>query len=238
MQALAFRRPQHFVFLLLVMAAFLALGRQRSRDLFKLGAMGVVVMIAFRVQRDLWCAIFPAIAIIADALAKCLQNPEAHKIAPTKPAPQWKWERPLLAALVLAVFLAAIIHIPSDSALTIQAGRVFPAKACDFIRANRLLGPLFNAYSWGGFLIWYLPEYPVAIDGRLNLYGEEINDRYFKVIAGTQRLETDPGFTHARTLLLERNAPITKALTTLPALRAQFRVAYEDDVAKVLVRQK
>ncbi len=28
-----------------------------------------------------------------------------------------------------------------------------------------------------------------------------------------------------------------KALTTLPLLRAQFRVAYQDDVAAVLVRQ-
>ena len=54
---------------------------------------------------------------------------------------------------------------------------------------------------------------------------------------GTQRLETEPGFTHARIILLERNSAMTKALTTPPALREQFRVAYQDDVATVLVRQ-
>ena len=110
-------------------------------------------------------------------------------------------------------------------------------KACDFIRANQLPGPLFNAYSWGGFLIWYLPEYPVSIDGRLNLYGDEINERYFKVTDGTQRLETDPSFTGAQIILLERNSAMLKALTTLPVLRVQFRVAYQDEVAAVLVRQ-
>src|SRR5208282_3783519 len=223
MQALAFRRPQHFVLMLLVMVAFLALGRQRSRDLFKVGVMGVFVMLAFRVQRDVWCVVLPAIAIIADALADCQQEPEARKRSPG-----WKWEKPLVAMLVLAVFLAAIVRIPGSNALMDQASRVFPVKACDFIRANQLPGPLFNTYSWGGFLIWHLPEYPVAIDGRLNLYGDEINERYFKVTSGSERFETDPDFTRAQTILLERKVPMTKALTTLPALREQFRVAYED----------
>jgi len=232
MQALGFRRPEHFVLLLLVMAAFLALGRQRSRDLFKLGVMGIFVMLAFRVQRDVWCVVFPAIAVIADALADCQRETESRKSSQG-----WKWEKPLVAVLVLVVFLAAIIHIPSSKALMNQASRVLPVKACDFIRANQLPGPLFNTYYWGGFLIWYLPEYPVAIDGRLNLYGDEINESYFKVTGGTQRLETDPNFARARTILLERKSAMLKALTTLPVLRAQFRVAYQDDVATVLVRQ-
>ena len=232
MQSLAFRRPQHFVLLLLVMAAFVALGRQRSRDLFKLGMLGVFVMLAFRVQRDVWCVIFPAIAVIADALADPQHEPEAQKSITA-----WKWEKPLLAMLVLAVFLAAIARIPGSDTLLNQASRAIPLKACDFIRANRLPSPLFNSYPWGGFLTWYLPEYPVSIDGRLNLYGDEINERYFKVTGGTARFETDPDFTRARTILLERNAGMTKALTTLPVLSAQFRVAYQDDLATVLVRQ-
>lgn len=42
----------------------------------------------------------------------------------------------------------------------------FPAQAADFIRAERPEGVLFNYYGWGGYLIWFLPEYPVFIDGR------------------------------------------------------------------------
>jgi hypothetical protein len=236
MQAFAFRRPQHFVLLLLVMAAFLALGRQRSRDLFKLSVISIFVMLTFRVQRDVWCVVFPAIAVIADAVAGWQHEPELRKSG-RRSKQTWKWETPLLAVLVLVVFLAAAIRIPGSEALMNQVSRVFPVKACDFIRANQLPGPMFNAYSWGGFLTWYLPEYPVSIDGRLNLYGDEINERYFKVIDGTQRLETDPGFTGARIILLERDSGMLKALTTLPALREQFRVAYQDDVAAVVVRQ-
>jgi hypothetical protein len=234
MQTMAFRRPQHFVLLLLVMAAFLALGRRRSRDLFKLGVLGIFAMLAFRVQRDVWCVVLPAIAVIADAV---MDGEHEAAVRTPKNSQGWKWEKPLVAVLVLAAFLVAIISIPNNNALMSQASRTFPVKACDFIRANRLPPPLFNAYAWGGFLIWYLPEYPVAMDGRLNLYGDEITERYFKVTEGTERLETEPGFVSAHTILLERNSGLLKALTTLPALRSQFRVAYQDDVAAVLVRQ-
>ncbi len=234
MHPMAFRRPQHYVLLLLVMAAFFALGRRRSRDLFKFGVLGILAMLAFRVQRDVWCVVLPAIAVIADAVTEGEHEAEART---AKNSIGWKWEKPLVAVLVLAVLLGAILRIPNSDVLMTQVSPTFPVKACDFIRANRLPGPLFNAYSWGGFLIWYLPEYPVAMDGRLNLYGDESSERYFKVTEGTERLETEPRFVAANTILLEPKSGLMKALTTLPVLKAQFRVAYQDDVAAVLVRQ-
>ena len=113
----------------------------------------------------------------------------------------------------------------------------FPVKACDFIRNNQLPAPIFNPISWGGFLTWYLPEYPVAMDSRSNLYGDKLTTAHLKVMSGAERLETDPCFSRAQTILLERKAGLTKALTTLPALSQQFRVVYQDDLATVLVRQ-
>jgi hypothetical protein len=42
-----------------------------------------------------------------------------------------------------------------------------PVKAADFIIANDLRGNMFNAYEWGGYLIWRLaPERQVFIDPR------------------------------------------------------------------------
>jgi hypothetical protein len=231
MYAMAFRRPQHFALLLLVMAAFLTLGRQRSRDLFKFGVMGVFVMLAFRIQRDVWCVALPSIAILADGLADC------HHATESPSGPVWKWEGPAAAMLVLLVLGVAILRLPGRAALMQRVSQDFPAKACDFIRDNHLPAPLYNHLEWGGFLIWYLPEYPVAMDGRLNLYGDELTTIYHKVTSGTQRLETDPSFSRAQTLLLERKAGMTKALTTLPALSEQFHVAYQDDLATVLVRR-
>jgi hypothetical protein len=232
MAALRFREPQDFVLLLLVMATFLVLGLQRSRDFFKCALMIVTVMLAFRVQRDVWCVVLPAIAIIAGALPEGLSENELSKNSMA-----WRFEKPLALALSLVVILLAMIHIPSDELLLKRASRSLPIKACNFIRDNQLPGPLFNSYAWGGFLIWYLPEYPVSIDGRLNLYGNEANEQYFKLIDGTIRFEQNPSFARARTLLLQQDVGLAKALTTLPPLRQQFRVAYQDDMAVVLERQ-
>jgi hypothetical protein len=231
-QAMAFRRPQDFALMILVMAAFLALGRQRSRDLFKISVLGLSIMLAFRLQRDGWCVLLPSIAVIGNALGEWRLKPEQRI-----PSRLWKRETSLIAVVVLVVFGVTTVHLPTDSALVKQAGHAFPIKACDYIQANHLPGPLFNTYYWGGFLTWYLPEYPVSMDSRLNLYGDDITNRYFKVSGGNQRLETDPSFARARIILLERSSSMLKALTTLPALKDQFRVAYEDDVAAVLVRQ-
>ena len=114
-----------------------------------------------------------------------------------------------------------------------KIGESFPVRASDFIRQNRLPQPLFNSYFWGGFLTWYLPEYPVAIDGRTDLYGDEVNIPYFQLTLAKIPLESHADFARAQTILLEANSPIAEALATLP----DYRVMYRDDQAVVLVRQ-
>jgi hypothetical protein len=64
----------------------------------------------------------------------------------------------------------------------------WPSGAADFLTGNRIAGPLFNTYEFGGYLMWRLgPEQKVFIDGRaLNesvfqdyariLYNHEAND--------------------------------------------------------------
>ncbi|NIR68277.1 MAG: hypothetical protein GWN61_26775, partial [candidate division Zixibacteria bacterium] len=43
----------------------------------------------------------------------------------------------------------------------------YPTKAVDFLLKNRIAPPMYNYYTWGGFLIWgTYPHYKVFIDGR------------------------------------------------------------------------
>jgi hypothetical protein len=189
------------------------------------------VVVGFRIQREAWMSALPAIAILADGFRF--------------PGSTWEvgqefkawWEKPLCGVLVAGILIIAACRVPHQDSLKVRVGQSFPVKACDFIRDNHLPQPVFSEYSWGSFQTWYLPEYPVAIDSRVELYGDEITEGYFKVIAGGERIEAYPALASAKTLLLQKQSGMVKALTTLPALTSQYRLAYSDDIAAVFVRQ-
>ncbi len=232
MRAMSFRQPQDYALMLLIMAAFLALGRRRSLRVFELLALTAATLLGFRIQREAWMAALLAVAILADAIARIARDRESQE------ASRASWENAACAVILTAILLLAAFRLPHQDALRSRLSQTFPVKACDFIRDHGLPQPLFNEYSWGSFLTWYLPEYPVAIDSRLDLYGDELTEGYFKVIAGGERLDAYPALGNAQTLLLPKQSGMVKALTTLPVLSSQYHLAYSDDLAAVFTRQQ
>ncbi|MFI5118525.1 MAG: hypothetical protein ACHP8B_17690 [Terriglobales bacterium] len=232
--ALSFRRPQDYVLMLLTMAAFLALGRRRSRDPFQIALMIGCAALSFHAQRDTWFAALAAIAVIAEAV----RDDAIRDTTGTADAEHKRvWNRQVLIASGLAVAiltLAAALGIPRNhEALMAKTAQSYPVAACNYIREHQLPQPLFNAYEWGGFLTWYLPEYPVAIDGRAGLYDDDFIVQYSKVMNANVPYTAYPVLAQAGTLLLQRKSLMGEALSTLPA----FRVAYSDSVAVVLTRR-
>jgi hypothetical protein len=231
MRAMSFRQPQDYVLMLLIMIAFLALGRRRSLRVFELLALTAATLLGFRIQREAWMAALLAVTILADAIERMARDRESQEVS------RASWENAACAVILTAILLLAAFRLPHQDALRSRLSQTFPVKACDFIRDHGLPQPLFNEYSWGSSLTWYLPEYPVAIDSRLDLYGDELTDGYFKVIAGGERLDAYPALGNAQTLLLPTQSGMVKALTTLPALSSQYRLVYSDDLAAVFTRQ-
>lgn len=225
-QSLRFRAPQDYALLLLIMAAFLALGMRRSRDPFQIGLLVLVTMLAFRSQINLWLPTLAAIAIVSNAIPA--REASRARIS------VWRCALSGVAGLVITILAWRSYGPVSDKAVLARIGTGFPVAAADYIREKHLPQPLFNSYPWGGFLTWYLPEYPVATDGRSELYGEDFDIQYAKVMNAEANYSTFPPFNRARTILLERNSLMGKALPGV----AGFSVAYADDVAVVLLRQE
>jgi len=226
--AMSFRQPRDYVLMLLTMGAFLALGLRRSRDLFQIALMIGCTMLSFHAQRDAWLATLAAIAVIGEAIGNAAEAGDADK--------RHTWNGQVLIAGGLAVailILAAMLEIPrSHDALMAKVAQTYPVAACHYIREHQLPQPLFNFYDWGGFLTWYLPEYPVAIDSRPGLYDDDFVVQYFKAMNADMRYQAYPAMAQAGTLLLPQNSPMGQALRTLPA----FQVAYSDRVSVVLIK--
>jgi hypothetical protein len=69
--------------------------------------------------------------------------------------------------------LAAVTHpVLMDAFET----KYYPKDAVAFMRSNPpiVVGRLFNAYNWGGYITWKDPDTLVFVDGRTDLFGDQI----------------------------------------------------------------
>ena len=224
LQPLSFRGYENFVELLLAGAAFFAVAWQKKVDLFKLALMVMVSMVAFRTMRDSWFLCVAAAACIADLPAEASERDE--KDTPLELAGVFA-----LVAVVLLILAPGLEF--TSRALDRTITGMFPVNAVNFVRQNRIPGPLYNDFDWGGFLTWYLPEYPVVIDGRTDVYGDEIDRMCFDTQNGGPSYRQDPYLNEAGLVLLHRSDGLVATLQLDP----RFRKVYEDQLATVFVRQ-
>ena len=211
-----------FIFLFILMAGFYAVGWQKKTDLFKLSLLIVASACAFRTVRDAWFAAIPALLFLADFPAEPADQDTALSL------------RDLFAltgAFLLLGFLLATNMGFTERGIDASISQEFPVDAANFIRKVRPPGPLYNNFDWGGFLTWYLPDYPVSIDGRNDLYGDAFVARYLWFSVG-DRTDGDPQLDESGLVLLSKDTSLAKLLK----IDSRFRLVYEDRLADVFVR--
>lgn len=221
-----FRSSAHYAQLLITMAACFALGR-KSRDPYRIALLVLTTLYGYRMTRDAWFACIPALVLTASAFRS---DRSAGKI----PAFGRLRAAGVGAGVVLVLFGAFRISGVSEKSLKDGMGAHFPVQAADFIRREKLPGPLYNTFNYGSFLAWYLPEYPVSIDGRTDLYGEEIAVRFDKVLMGATDPAKDPDMMHAGVVLLQKGFPLSSWLLSDPG----FKLVHQDANSYVFVRSQ
>jgi hypothetical protein len=138
----------------------------------------------------------------------------------------------LLALMLVAAGVKA--YLPLRTGFNLDHERcTLPAGAVEWIQEQQPPGPMFNSYNWGGYLIWHLwPDYRVFVDGRTDLYGDELLGEYLKVRfaqPGFQEVLDDYGVNF---VLTEADGFTANFL----ALDDGWTLAYSDDIAVIYVR--
>jgi hypothetical protein len=223
-QSLGFRNYTDFVQLLLTGFAFFVLGRGKKLDPFLLALLVVGSAVGYRTQRDSWFACIPATACLAASVNGSRR--EERETAGERVG--------FVVVLGLLIFLYARVMEVNSQNLRLAIAKVYPVQAINFLRDHPQPGPLYNTFDWGGFISWYLPEHPVSIDGRTDLYGDEIDTRFFKTENGDASYVDDPYLREAKLFLV----PKQKALSAVLATDSQFSLIYEDSLAMVFVRRE
>jgi len=137
----------------------------------------------------------------------------------------------VILSLLLSLYGLSRFRAVSEDSLASAVELHFPAQAVKFIRSNQLAGPIYNSLDWGGYLIWSLPEFPVAMDGRTNLHGDERTARSLATWNGSIAWDKDPELLRARLIIAQKGKPLTHLIRD----DSRYRLVYEDDTAAVFV---
>ena len=219
-----FHRPEYWPFLLVVLATFAALSwsrlELRLRDLLLLLVSLYAALVSIR--------LIPLFILIAVPLVATRFGNWPRSDGRPQPV-----ARNLLNGLILLAIVAfAGIHatrvIWRQPQVEIER---FPANAVAFLQNHPPSGRIFNLYDWGGYLIWKLyPSMPVFIDGRADLYGQQLFDRF----AETYQFKGDWQQPFRRwgidTVIVPPDSALATGLRSSPGWSA----SYEDQQAVVL----
>ena len=224
LQPLSFRGLSNFVEMLLGAFAFFAVGWRKKIDLFKLSMLIICSVVAYRTMRDAWFIAIPAAACIADFPA-----PEEEQDA----AETWGEMLGVVAIVAVLLFVVARGLDFTERGLDRAISSEYPVNAVNFLRQRPQPGPLYNNLGWGGFLMWYMPDYPVAVDGRNDLYGDELDQLFYASQNADEGYKTDPHLNEAGVVVLDATMPLAKILTVDP----RFQLIYQDQLAVVFARR-
>lgn len=222
----ALYRSLLLIFLLVIVVVASHRSRPQWRVLLPLLLTGVAALDA---ARHIPIFVLLAMPVIAAAL------PVGGHV--THPSPRISGMRPILnvAVLLLLSIFATARWLSLIHSQDVRVAELFPVKAADVLISGDYPRNLFVYYDWGGYAIWKLyPEYRVFIDGRADVYGDDLmRDSLKTVIAlGTGWREILANW-KVEAMLFPPSCPVAQALTLDPT----WRTAYADSKAILLVRQ-
>lgn len=148
-----------------------------------------------------------------------------------QPTPFLGWvNRVIVSLLILVVFLKVSIVLPAEENMAVFRESL-PVTAAEFIKSEQPEGRMFNSYDFGGYLIWSLSEYPVFIDGRADLYGDEIIFEWLSIVRGEVGWQESLHEWGVGFVIVEPEMPLVERLE-----EEGWELIYADEVAVVFQR--
>ena len=219
--ALPFRNLDDWCVLFLTLAATALLARSRQFRLFEWTLLIFAVYASFRSQRDLWVVVIVATLILAGEMKGNKTNPLRLKVSSV----------PFIAlATVLGVVAIFRVTHVDNMRLRADLAEKLPVRAVEVIKQKGWNGPLYNDFTWGGYLIWSL-RMPVSIDGRTMVYGDEQLGQSYSTWRGLPEWSHDPDLMRANMVIGPADSPLFQILR----LDRRFNLVYEDKVAAVFI---
>lgn len=136
----------------------------------------------------------------------------------------------LLTLMIVAAAIRISTVMPMAENQAVFARQV-PVSAVEYLRRENSSGKLLNSYNWGGYLIWALPELPVFVDGRTDLYDDELLTEWLEIVTAEPGWQGRLDQRDINLILLEPDWPVVRELED-----EGWQLIYEDEQAVVFNR--
>jgi hypothetical protein len=229
-------------FIWMVLAALTALGLSGQRaDFTDLTLVALFMYMSLLAGRNMALFALVTAPVIARYGSYALQDWRERRNRPVRVRPPTRSGVYVLNwALLGLVMIAAGVKIsqPVSSAVNEEAkADILPVQAVQFLRAQQPAGPLFNSYNWGGYLIWELPEYPVFVDGRTDLYDDEFLTEYLSIVFAQEGWDEKLDKDGINLVLIEPQSMLGRMLEERALNDGGWKQLYRDEMAAVFMRE-
>ena len=139
---------------------------------------------------------------------------------------------------IICILLVVIILIGGGSLDFNRIGNefspnVFPVEAINWLVKQPNVGPVFNYFPWGGYLLYRIwPDQQVFIDGQTDFYGESLTRQYEQVIALNDGWEGVLAQYQIDWVIMPQDSRLARALEEEPG----WEKRYQDETAVILFK--
>lgn len=138
----------------------------------------------------------------------------------------------LFVALLAFTALVKLVIVSHPALVSRYLVEGYPVRAAAWLNQNHPGGPMLNEYNWGGWMHRELRDFPVFVDGRTDLFGDEVIGAWITAV------QAGPGWqdTLARypvdLVMLQPDRPL---LENLPS--SSWEKRYQDDQVVIYGRK-
>lgn len=211
----------------LILLVTLAISPQRAKVTQVLLLLGASVATLYSTRHVTFLSLVGA-PLLAEQAGALWPQAWASRTRPRRPVSPVMRAAIGVAALSLVVAIGARLWKVYRRSAELEQ-KDYPAAAIAFMRENGVSGRIFNTYHWGGYLIWQ--GYPVFVDGRAELYGDEIMDEHMKVHKVKPDWEAPLRDYAIDIVLIESDTPLAVLLKE----SVRWQAIYRDSTASVFV---
>lgn len=136
-------------------------------------------------------------------------------------------------SILVLVLLGKFVYLSNPMIINYYEEQLYPQKAISWLGDNQLTGNGLNEYAWGGYMLWHLQHTPVFVDGRTDLFGDEIIIDWLTMVSGAEDWQEKLEDYDISWLLLEKDRPLLELLQT-----ENWVQVYEDDSSMILKAPK